>query len=81
MKYNYDDEIKKIFENKKNKKYNNEIINNNNKKEHLNNKLLKKKNENIININNYNDNQFDLKTIELINKLKNIDKKEKKKQI
>ena len=74
MELNYDNEIKKIFENKRNKKYNNDIIN---KKEYLNNKLLTKNDENIININNYNDNNLDLKCKELINKLKNFDKKEK----
>ncbi len=74
MEFNYDNEIKKIFENKRNKKYNNDIIN---KKEYLNNKLLTKNDENIININNYNDNNLDLKSKELINKLKNFDKKEK----
>ena len=73
MELNYDNEIKKIFENKRNKK-NNDITN---KKEYLNNKLLTKNDENIININNYNDNNLDLKSKELINKLKNFDKKEK----
>ena len=74
MELNYDNEIKKIFENKRNKKNNNDIIN---KKEYLNNELLTKNDENIININNYNDNNLDLKSKELINKLKNFDKKEK----